>query len=58
MCPYKQQGYEYTLVLNMPNSEYGKVLNMAGFAICECSAAFWICENMPWHISECILGSK
>ena len=40
MCPYKQQGYEYTLVLNMPNSEYGKVLNMAGFAICECSAAF------------------
>ena len=29
--------------------EYAKILNMAGF---------WICQNMPWQSSEYILGSK
>ena len=41
-------------VQNMP--KYGKVLNMAGFSICERYTAFWICQNM--QSSEYILGSK
>ena len=40
------------------NSEYGKVLNMTGFSICERYTGFWICPNMPWKSSEYILGSK
>ena len=29
------------------NSEYDKVLNLAGFSICERYTVFWICQNMP-----------
>ena len=31
------------------NSEYGKVLNKAGFSKCERYTAYWICQNMPWQ---------
>ena len=39
MCLQKQDS-DYALGPNMLNSEYGKVLNMAGFSICERYAAF------------------
>ena len=53
MCPYKQQGYEYTLVLNMPkfwiwqSFEYGRILNMLALhSVLDMSeyalAEFWI----------------
>ena len=38
--------------------KYDKILNMAGFSICERYTVFWIYQNMPWQSSECILGSK
>ena len=40
------------------NSEYGKVLIMAGFSICERYTASWRCLHLPWQSSEYILGSK
>ena len=40
------------------NSEYGKVLNKAGFSRCESYTAYWICHNIPWQSSEYILSSK
>ena len=53
---------EYTwMCLNKQDSEYAsgpkyakyaKILNMAGFSICERYTAFWICQNMPWQSSE------
>ena len=56
---------EYALKwLNEQDSEYvsgpecAKILNMAGFPICEHSIAFWRCQNMPWQSSEYILGPK
>ena len=59
---------EYTwMCLNKQDSEYAsgpkyakyaKILNMAGFSICERYTAFWICQNMPRQSSEYILGSK
>ena len=52
MCICKQNS-EYT-----SGPKYAKILNLAGLAICESYAAFWICQNMPWQISEYILGSK
>ena len=44
-------GLEYAKILKM-------VLNMAGFSICKCYTAFWICQNMTWQSSEYTLGSK
>ena len=38
--------------------KYDKILNMAGFSICERYTVFWIYQNMPWQSSEYILGSK
>ena len=32
--------------------EYGRILT------CKRYTAFWICQNMPWHSSDYILGSK
>ena len=32
--------------------KYAKILNMAGFSICERYMAFWICQNMPWQSSK------
>ena len=55
---YKNRILNMSWVLNMLNSEYGKVLNMAGFSICKHYAAFWIYQNMSWQSSEYILGSK
>ena len=52
MCLNKQNS-EYTL-----GPKYAKILNMAGFSICEHYTAFWICQNNPWKSSEYILGSK
>ena len=49
---YKQD-FEYA-----SGPKYAKILNMAGFSICERYTAFWIWQNMPWPSSECILGSK
>ena len=39
------------------NSEYSKILNMAGFSISERCTGFWVYQNMPWQSSEYILGS-
>ena len=39
------------------NSEYGKVLNIAGFSICE-RYTLWVCQNKLWQSSEYISGSK
>ena len=40
------------------NSEYGKVLNVAGFSICKCYTALSTCQNMSWQSSEYTSGSK
>ena len=39
-------------------SKYAKILNMAGFSLCERYKALRICQNMPKQSSEYILGSK
>ena len=49
-------GPKYTKIY--PNSEYAKVLNMAGFSICEPYIAFWVCPNITLQSSEYISGSK
>ena len=52
------------MIIDKQNSEYAsgpkyaKVLNVAGFSICERYTAFWICQNVPWQSYEYILGSK
>ena len=45
-CAYINSILNMLWVLNMPNSEYVKVLNMAGFSMCQRYTAFWICQNM------------
>ena len=57
-CAYENRILNMPWALNMLNSEYGKVLNIAAFSICERYAASWIYQNMPWQSSEYILGSK
>ena len=52
MCLYKQDS-EYA-----SGPKYAKILNMAGFSICERYTAFWICQKMPWQSSEYVLDSK
>ena len=52
------------ICLNEQHSEYAwgpkyaKVLNVAGFSMCERYTASWRCQFMPWHSSEYISGSK
>ena len=52
MCLYKQDS-KYA-----SGPKYAKILNMAGFSVCDRYTAFWICQNMPDQSSEYILGSK
>ena len=39
-CAYENRIVKMSWALNMLNSEYGKVLNIAAFSICERYAAF------------------
>ena len=58
MCLNKQNS-EYASSFSMLNfSEYGKVLNKAGFSKCKRYTAYWICQNMPWYCYEYTLSSK
>ena len=52
MCLYKQDS-EYA-----SGPKYAKILNMAGFSVCDRYTAFWIWQKMPYQSSEYILGSK
>ena len=50
ICLYEQDS-EYT-----SGPKYAKILNVAGFSICERYTAFWICQNMLWQSSKYTLG--
>ena len=50
ICLNKQDP-EYASSPNPKSLNMTKVLNMAGFSICERCTAFWICQNMPWQSS-------
>ena len=57
-CTYKKKILNMPWVLIMPKFWLWQSSEYAEFSISESYTGFWICQNMSWQSSQCILCSK